>query len=72
MAVQDDWKEHGLGALKKMREASPGEYCRLVASLVPKEINLHIEDEFSTFLAELGSTTTEVPVVESESQPLRH
>ena len=32
-----DWKAHGTEALDAMREASPLEYVKLVASLLPKQ-----------------------------------
>jgi hypothetical protein len=33
-----DWQEGGIAALKMMRIERPAEYCRLMASILPKEL----------------------------------
>jgi hypothetical protein len=33
-----DWQEGGIAALKIMRIERPAEYCRLMASILPKEL----------------------------------
>ena len=51
-----DWQEGGVAALKEARANKPTEYCKLVASLVPKEIT--VKNDLSEFsdeqLAALG------------------
>src|SRR6516165_11536075 len=37
-ALVADWEQFGPGAIKIMRVERPAEYCKLVASLVPKEL----------------------------------
>ena len=37
-ALVADWEEFGPGAVRIMRVERPAEYCKLVASLVPKEL----------------------------------
>src|SRR5919197_6351786 len=43
-----DWEEHGAGAIKIMRIEDPVKYCLMMASILPKEI-----DVTSTTVAEL-------------------
>ena len=38
--LQDDFEEHGLAAIVKMREKRPNEYVKMIAGLLPKEIML--------------------------------
>jgi len=33
-----DWQEHGAAAIKVMRMEDPAEYCKMMASLVPREL----------------------------------
>jgi hypothetical protein len=37
-ALVADWEKFGPGAVRIMRVERPAEYCKLVASLVPKEL----------------------------------
>jgi hypothetical protein len=37
----DDWKKHGIAALKSARENDPALYCMMIARLVPRDINLN-------------------------------
>ena len=45
-----DWQEGGIAALRAARESKPEIYCRIVASLLPKEISL--KNELSEFTDE--------------------
>ena len=36
----EDWKAHGRDVLRECRDKDPAAYCRVVASLVPKEIEI--------------------------------
>ena len=38
-ALYKDFKENGVEALQRLREDSPGEYSRVIASILPKDIN---------------------------------
>ena len=42
-AMSSDFEEHGLAAVVKVRETSPAEYLRVVASILPKELNVKID-----------------------------
>ena len=35
--LHQDWREHGIEAIQAVRESSPAEYLKLVASVLPKE-----------------------------------
>ena len=53
-----DWKDDGIEALRKAREDRPAEYCRMVASLLPKDQNLNVKNDdpvSAAFLAALKS-----------------
>ncbi len=39
-----DWAGDGIKALRKAREDRPAEYCRMVASLLPKDQNLNVKN----------------------------
>lgn len=55
--LYEDWKAGGIEALKAARESKPEIYCKMVASLLPKEIT--VKNELSEFtdeqLAALGA-----------------
>jgi hypothetical protein len=40
-ALHASWQEHGRSAIEEMQKTKPGEYVKLVASLVPKDFNLN-------------------------------
>ena len=53
-----DWKDDGIEALRKAREDRPAEYCRMVASLLPKDQNLNVKNDdpvSAAFLAAMKS-----------------
>lgn len=39
-ALADDFSEHGVQAIATMREEKPTEYCKVVASLLPKHVEV--------------------------------
>ena len=41
-ALAEDFENHGAAAIVKMREDRPGDYIRVIASLMPKEATLTI------------------------------
>jgi hypothetical protein len=49
------WEEGGIAALRKCRDADPATYCRIAASLLPKqaEIDVNIGLEHLTTVAEV-------------------
>ena len=39
-----DWQTNGIQAIIDMRDKSPTDYCKVVASVIPKEVNVTVED----------------------------
>ncbi len=44
-ALHDDFNEHGAAAIVATRTDKPDQYLKVIASLLPKDINLNINDE---------------------------
>ncbi len=47
-ALADDFEEYGSAAIVAVRESSPGEYLRVIAGLMPKELLLEVSQEEKT------------------------
>jgi hypothetical protein len=45
-ALAADFEEHGADAIRRTREDRPDQYLRLIASILPKELNISTEDPF--------------------------
>jgi hypothetical protein len=43
--VLTEWETHGAVAVSDMREKNPGDFVKMVASLVPKEMTLNLNNE---------------------------
>ena len=39
-ALAEDFKDHGVAAIRSMREEKPNEYVKVVASLLPKHVEV--------------------------------
>lgn len=50
-ALQQDFKENGLEAVEKVRQEQPAQYLKVIASILPKDINLDVSDELRYVLA---------------------
>lgn len=46
-ALHADFEEHGPAVIEKVREERPQDYLKVVASILPKELNIRVEDELS-------------------------
>lgn len=71
-AVLSDFAEHGVTAIQDMRAKNPGDYAKMVASILPKEFEAG--EETINILAELlaridGRTRTIVPAQPFVPQP---
>lgn len=56
-----DWEDHGAKAIKDMREEKPGDYVKVVAATLPKELNVKVseiddltDDQLARQLASIG------------------
>jgi hypothetical protein len=45
--VLKEWEAHGAVAISDMRDKNPGDFVKMVASLLPKDVNLNITDNLS-------------------------
>ncbi len=43
-AMHEDFQEHGPAAVVRVREEKPDQYLKVIASLLPKELNLNVND----------------------------
>ena len=41
-ALQQDFEEHGVAAIQVVRAEKPDQYLKVIASLMPKDINLNV------------------------------
>lgn len=41
-ALQEDFQEHGVTAIVEVRETRPQDYLKVIASLMPKDLNLNV------------------------------
>lgn len=48
----EDWELHGKQALKDCRQDDPATYCRIAASIIPRELNINDEREVEKFLSQ--------------------
>ena len=55
-----DWEENGADALRACRMLKPATYCSIVASILPKEINLNDEERVLEKFLEQFTTVEEL------------
>lgn len=39
-----DWEAHGIATIAKVREEKPGQYLKVVAGVLPKELNVRVNE----------------------------
>ena len=62
-----DWGKHGTDVLIAAREKDPAGYVRVVASLLPKDVNLGVDDTLASVLAAIdGRTHGKLPADDSD------
>ncbi len=69
-----DWKDDGIKALRKAREDRPAEYCRMVASLLPKDQNLNVKNDDAVgkgFLAAMMQPIRDSAKLEKENARMK-
>jgi len=77
-AATADFEEHGKDALVAAREKNPNEYCRMIASILPKDQNVNVKDEVGAAhlaalkgLADGAELAKEIARLEEENAALR-
>ena len=77
--LQADWEEHGVEAIKQMRENNPADYVKVVAGILPKELNVKTsvveelsDDELAAGIAALQSLIAAQAVGEGEGAATKH
>ncbi len=57
-----DWQEHGAQTLETVRENDPGAYLKIVAGLMPREMQLNIGlgEQLGAMLEQMQETPPEV------------
>jgi hypothetical protein len=58
-ALCADFMENGKGAIDRLQENSPGEYLRVIASVLPKDINLDQTVEHTVINAQPEMSVTD-------------
>lgn len=43
-ALHDDFNEHGIAAIQTVRAEKPDQYLKVIASILPKELNVNVND----------------------------
>ena len=43
-ALRDDFEQHGVAAIQMVRAEKPDQYLKVIASLMPKDVNLNFND----------------------------
>src|SRR4051794_38768351 len=49
------WEEHGLAALVATAKKKPAEFCRIVALLLPQNVNLSVEIDAGDFASKFAA-----------------
>lgn len=44
-ALHDDFNEHGIEAIRIVRETKPDQYLKVLASLMPRDVNLTVHED---------------------------
>jgi len=77
--LQADWEEHGVEAIKQMRENNPADYVKVVAGILPKELNVKTsvveelsDDELAPGIAALQTLIAAQAVGEGEGAATKH
>lgn len=55
------WKNNGEDALKKAFEKDPAGYVRVVASLLPKDVSVSVDESLAAVLSAIDGKTRGVP-----------
>lgn len=53
--IQEDWKDNGKAVLAKVRTEDPSTYLRVVAAVLPKEIEVEVGEGLAALLSAIGT-----------------
>jgi hypothetical protein len=59
-ALASDFEQYGAGVIKVLRAENPSAYCHLVASLVPKELDLEVTNKATELREWMAWITTDI------------
>lgn len=66
-AMHEDFEKHGVAVIEKVREEKPDQYLKVIASILPKELNVNTnalgemsDDELAATLAAIRDLATTV------------
>lgn len=65
-ALEEHWKDNGKDALVEALKKDPAGYVRVVASLLPKDVNLDVSDDLAAVLNAIDGKTRGVPGTDSD------
>ncbi len=76
-ALQQDFEQHGPASIAKVREERPHEYLKIIASMLPKELNVRTDplEELSDHELEAGITILAAMIAaqeEGEDPSIKH
>ena len=78
-ALQEDFEAHGVETLKKVREERPHEYVKVIAGILPKELNIKTsvleelsDDELAAGIAALQSLVASQALPAGSDEETRH
>ena len=63
-AVYQDWQANGVEALKRVRSEDPSTYVRVIASTLPKDMDVTVRSNLADLLGTLGQSAGNDPPLE--------
>ena len=55
-ALYEDFKDHGIDAIKDVRKDKPDQYLRVIAQVLPKQVNLKPDEELTNLSESIHAT----------------
>ena len=68
-ALARNFEEHGPAVVRILRAESPVDYCRLIGSLVPKELDLEVTNRQAELLQWMGWVVESSPYIAQAMAP---
>ena len=67
-----DWEKHGIETIARVREQRPHEYLKVVASILPKDLNMNVSPVEHMTDDELKASITRLLAEREGSEPTEH